>query len=92
MTRLALSLALTLAAGVVAAGCGDPSRRGATAASVQNQAVSTPGPGPGAPASGQPPGIVRQLTGDPDDQVESEVQGLVRRGDALGEADAPLDF
>ena len=37
-------------------------------------------------------GVVGELTGDPDDEVDAELQGLVGQAVALNEGDAPLDF
>ena len=57
-------------------GCGGSSSGGSSSAAT-------------APAT---TGTVGQLTGDPDDEVSSDLQLLVAQAIALDESDEPLDF
>jgi len=72
-----LSTALVAAVGLCTLGCSGSSNGNPPVAGVAPTATS---------------GIVGQLTGDPDDQVDPALQDLVEQAIALDETDEPLDF
>ena len=97
MTRLlSTGACLTLAVFVSLAsvGCRDSSSSDFPPPPTNGNAgppASGPNPGgpPGTPA--QQPGVVSQLTGDPDDQVSPQLQQLVAAALQRGDTDAPLE-
>ncbi len=66
-----------------------PSPTGGQAAPNQSAPPGPQAPGPSGPAG---PGLVEQLTGDPDDQVSAQTQQLVADAIKLDEDDDPLNF
>ncbi|MCA8922477.1 MAG: hypothetical protein KDD82_11750 [Planctomycetes bacterium] len=96
MTRListVSSLALVFAVSLAAVGCRDSSSRpGASPGAAGNAGPPSSNQNPSGPPGAAPQAqTVAQLTGDPDDQVSPQLQGLVAQALARGDSDDPLE-
>ena len=88
------TIAIVALCSVAFLGCSDSNRDGFVAAGTSNPSGGAgPGGGGGGSASnsGATPGIVGQLTGDPDDEVSPQLQDLVGQALARNADDDPLE-